>query len=95
MYQLLVLLIQANHLILKSIRCTLFDAEQVLHASLAAYVLRLLCYTALPLFSSPRVVMPVEVLHGITFAWSWAAGTTACQRLAPPALAATMQVRET
>jgi hypothetical protein len=40
-----------------------------------------------------RAVLPVELLHGITFACGWGAGTINSKRVAPPELAATMQVR--
>lgn len=39
-----------------------------------------------------RAVLPVELLHGITFACGWGAGTINSKRVAPPELAATMQV---
>jgi chromodomain-helicase-DNA-binding protein 1 len=38
-----------------------------------------------------RAVLPVELLHGITFACGWGAGTINSKRVAPPELAATMQ----
>jgi hypothetical protein len=40
-----------------------------------------------------RAVLPVELLHGITFACGWGAGTINSKRVAPPELATTMQVR--
>ena len=49
---------------------------------------------ALPWFGSPWAVLPVELLHGITFACGWGAGTINCKRIAPPGLGATMQVRQ-
>lgn len=39
-----------------------------------------------------RAVLPIELLHGITFACGWGAGTINSKRVAPPELAATMQV---
>lgn len=45
------------------------------------------------LFLGRRAVLPVELLHGITFACGWGAGTINSKRVAPPELAATMQVR--
>ncbi len=36
-------------------------------------------------------MLPVELLHGITFASGWGAGTTHSRHIAPPGLAATMQ----
>ena len=58
----------------------------------AAYVLRLALYALLPYAGSVLWVLPVEVLHGVTFACGWGAGTVNCKTLAPPGLAATMQV---
>ncbi|KAG2450232.1 hypothetical protein HYH02_000329 [Chlamydomonas schloesseri] len=57
----------------------------------AAYVLRLALYALLPYAGSVLWVLPVEVLHGVTFACGWGAGTVNCKTLAPPGLAATMQ----
>lgn len=65
-----------------------------LHLVLATYVLRLGLYACLPhLPGCPWVVLPIELLHGITFGLGWGAGTVNSRRVAPPALAATMQVR--
>lgn len=36
-------------------------------------------------------VLPIEVLHGFTFALAWGAGCAYCQQLAPPGLEATSQ----
>jgi hypothetical protein len=47
----------------------------MLHAVLCAYVLRLGLYALLPYAGSPWCVLPVELLHGITFACGWGAGT--------------------
>ncbi len=60
----------------------------------AVYGLRLALYALLP-FAGPSciyMVLPVEVLHGITFACGWGAGTVNCKQLAPAGLAATLQV---
>ena len=35
--------------------------------------------------------LQVELLHGITFACAWAAGTVNCSRLSPPGFEATVQ----
>ena len=56
-----------------------------------AYLVRLAGYAALPAFRTPWLVLPFETLNAITFGAAFAAGTTACSRLAPPGLAATMQ----
>jgi hypothetical protein len=66
----------------------------MLHVVLATFCLRLACYALLPLCGSPWAVLPVELLHGITFACGWGAGTIHCKRVAPPGLEATMQVGE-
>ncbi|KAG2482995.1 hypothetical protein HYH03_018120 [Edaphochlamys debaryana] len=64
----------------------------VLHASLGALVLRLAAYAALPALPGvPWVVLPVELLHGFTFAMCWGASAVHCKRVAPPELQATMQ----
>ena len=54
---------------------------------------RLTCYALLPLAGNPWVVLPVELLHGVTFGCSWAAGTVNCARISPPGLKSTTQVR--
>ena len=59
---------------------------------LAAYALRMACYALLPWFKTPWAVLPVETLHGITFACGWGAGTVHARQLAPEGLAATLQV---
>ena len=52
---------------------------------------RLCCYALLPRAPSPWLVLPVELLHGVSFATSWGAGIVNCKRVSPPALATTMQ----
>jgi MFS family permease len=61
------------------------------HLCFAAFLLRLACYAALPAWGSPWLVLPVELLHGLTFGLTWAAGTARCAELAPPGLEATSQ----
>ncbi|KAG2442633.1 hypothetical protein HXX76_002717 [Chlamydomonas incerta] len=68
-----------------------WGVTRVLDMVQAAYVLRLALYALLPYAGSVLWVLPVEVLHGITFACGWGAGTVNCKTLAPPGLAATMQ----
>ncbi len=36
-------------------------------------------------------VLPVELLHGFTFALAWGTGTAVASRVAPPGLEATTQ----
>ena len=72
----------------------LFDAvglPVVLHAVMGAYVLRLCLYASLSFIGSPWAVLPIEVLHGLTFGCAWAAGTLNCSRIAPKGLEATTQ----
>lgn len=45
-----------------------FEADTVMDMVLFAYVLRLSCYALLPWWGSPWAVLPVETLHGFTFA---------------------------
>jgi hypothetical protein len=73
---------------------TVISVDTMLHIVLWAYTVRLGLYALLPVVaSSAWAVLPVELLHGVTFACGWGAGTINCKRLAPPGLAATMQVR--
>ena len=64
----------------------------ILHLSLAGFVVRLSCYWALHWWGSPWWVLPVELLHGITFGCAWAAGTEYSSKIAPAGLEATVQV---
>jgi hypothetical protein len=66
--------------------------ETLLNLAVAATALRLALYGLLPLAGNPWAVLPVELLHGVTFGLGWGAATAASTRLAPPHLAATMQV---
>ena len=40
---------------------------------------------------TPWAVLPIELLHGVTFGCAWAAGTLYCSRIAPRGLEATTQ----
>lgn len=66
--------------------------EALLNLALAATAVRLTLYGLLPLAGTPWAVLPVELLHGVTFGLGWGAATASSTRLAPPHLAATMQV---
>lgn len=66
--------------------------EALLNMALAATALRLSLYGLLPLAGNPWAVLPVELLHGVTFGLGWGAATASSTRLAPPHLTATMQV---
>eukprot|EP00775_Hariotina_reticulata_P004764 gene4763-5014_t len=71
---------------------SIISVDTMLHIVLWVYAVRLGLYALLPvLASSAWAVLPVELLHGVTFACGWGAGTINCKRLAPPGLAATMQ----
>ncbi|GBF88640.1 hypothetical protein Rsub_01539 [Raphidocelis subcapitata] len=63
----------------------------VMDASMVLLALRLGGYALLPHAPSAWAVLPIELLHGVTFATSWGAGIVTCKRLAPPHLNATMQ----
>ncbi|KAI3428509.1 hypothetical protein D9Q98_007333 [Chlorella vulgaris] len=65
--------------------------RRCLHLVFAAFLLRMGCYAALRYAPSPWLVLPAEVLHGITFATAWGAGCAYCQQLSPPGLEATTQ----
>jgi hypothetical protein len=64
----------------------------ILHTSMLLLGLRLAIYAMLPWFHNPWLVLPVELLHGVTYAAAWGAGIVHCKRLAPPELNTTMQV---
>ena len=61
------------------------------HLIFAAFLLRMGLYTALPAAPTPWLVLPAEVLHGVTFALAWGGGCAHCAELAPPGLEATTQ----
>jgi len=67
------------------------SVSAVMHASMLFLALRLALYSLLPLAPSAWWVLPIELLHGVTFATSWGAGIVSCKRLAPPHLNTTMQ----
>ncbi len=50
--------------------------DTMLHITLATYVIRLALYALLPLAGKPWAVLPIEVLHGITFGFGWWVGRT-------------------
>jgi MFS family permease len=60
----------------------------VLIFSLSVFVFRL-CYYAF--LTNPYYVLPCELLHGITFAASWAASIEYADSIAPPGMSATLQ----
>ncbi|KIY92796.1 hypothetical protein MNEG_15168 [Monoraphidium neglectum] len=56
--------------------------EALLHFVIATYALRLALYAALPAAGSAWAVLPIELLHGVTFGCGWGGGTVQCKRLA-------------
>ena len=60
----------------------------VLCIAMATYVVRFVYYVFL---TEPWAVLPAELLHGVTYALSWAACTDYAAQIAPPGLGATMQ----
>lgn len=62
------------------------------HICYVAFLLRLGGYATLTWWSSPwLVLLPIELLHGITFGLTWSSGTAKSALLAPPGLEATTQ----
>ena len=72
--------------------CIGLHADVMHHRQAVHMRCRLTCYALLPLAGNPWVVLPVELLHGVTFGCSWAAGTVNCARISPPGLKSTTQV---
>ena len=69
-----------------------FGANRVVVLALVAYVVRLGWYAALGHFHlDVWWVLPVEVLHGLTFSLGWAACATHASEIAPPGYATTTQ----
>jgi len=62
-----------------------------IHLVMAAMVLRLTAHSTLALWPSTWLVLPVELLHGVTFGLAWACGTVKSAQLAPPGMRAGMQ----
>src|SRR5690606_6939379 len=63
-------------------------ARGLLLMALAACVVRLLAYTLLP---PVWLVLPINLLHGLTFAALWVAGVSYANEVAPKGLGATAQ----
>ena len=62
------------------------------HLCFLAFLVRLASYAALARFNlSVWCVLPVELLHGLTFGLTWSAGCAKCAVIAPPGLEATTQ----
>ncbi len=65
-----------------------FGARGSLLMAMAAYVVRLLAYTVMP---SVWFVLPISLLHGLTFSALWVAGVSYANRAAPKGMGATAQ----
>lgn len=65
-----------------------WGARSLLVLSLFAYVLRGL---AVSFLTAPWQVLPVQLLHGLTFSITWVAGVTYAREIAPPGMGATAQ----
>jgi PPP family 3-phenylpropionic acid transporter len=65
-----------------------FGAAGLLRTSLAASVVRLTAYWAMP---AAWWVLPINLLHGLTFSALWVAGVTYANAIAPPGMGATLQ----
>ena len=65
-----------------------WGATGLLLIAMAAYVVRLAAYALMP---SVWFVLPIQALHGMTFAAMWVAGVSYAYELAPPGLGATAQ----
>lgn len=62
------------------------------HICFLAFAVRLLGYILLSWLNlSPWAVLPLELLHGITFGMTWSVGTTKSALIAPPGLESTSQ----
>lgn len=65
-----------------------FGARWLLLLALGAYVVRLLAYTLLP---PVWLVLPINLLHGLTFSALWVAGVSYAAEVAPKGMGATAQ----
>jgi MFS transporter, PPP family, 3-phenylpropionic acid transporter len=65
-----------------------FGARGLLLMSLLAYVVRLLAYTLMP---PVWLVLPINLLHGLTFSALWVAGVSYANEVAPKGMGATAQ----
>ena len=63
-------------------------ARGLLLLSLGAYVVRLFAYTLLP---PVWIVLPISLLHGLTFSALWVAGVSYANEVAPKGMGATAQ----
>lgn len=62
-----------------------------IHVCFLAFFVRLTAYVSMMYWPSVWFVLPVELLHGLTFGLTWSVGTKKSQLLSPPGLEATTQ----
>lgn len=62
-----------------------------IHICFLAFFVRLAAYSSMAYWSSVWFILPVELLHGLTFGLTWSVGTKKSQSLSPPGLEATTQ----
>ena len=62
-----------------------------LNLVLAAFVLRLTAYSTMAAWPTLWLLLPVEMLHGVTFGLAWATGAVYAKRTAPPGLHTSLQ----
>jgi len=65
-----------------------WGARRLLLVALAANALRMFSYALMP---AAWVVLPIQLLHGLTFSAMWMAGVSYANRAAPPGMGATAQ----
>ncbi|MBI1879401.1 MAG: MFS transporter, partial [Chloroflexi bacterium] len=65
-----------------------WGAYPMLMLALAALAVRLLAYAVTP---NPWLILPAQLLHGLTFAAMWAAAVAYAHKIAPPGLGTTAQ----
>eukprot|EP00892_Ulva_mutabilis_P006319 jgi/Ulvmu1/4059/UM019_0036.1 len=65
--------------------------QGALRAGLAAYCVRLFAYSCLRQMPSLWFILPVELLHGVTFGVAWCGGVNLCNSIAPAGLESTAQ----
>jgi MFS family permease len=68
-----------------------FGLDGCFHLCFIAFLVRLGSYATLSHWKTPWAVLPVELLHGITFGLTWSAGTAKSALIAPAGLEATTQ----
>jgi PPP family 3-phenylpropionic acid transporter len=65
-----------------------WGARGLLAVALGAYALRMFAYAWMP---APGWVLPISLLHGLSFSAMWVAGVSYASAIAPPGLGATAQ----